>query len=222
MAFHINPNARWHDGVAVSAFDVKYTFTLVKDSSLASPLSANLDNVDSVTVPDSLTAVVWFHQRMPDEFFKAATPVAILPAHLLQKVPAAKLGESDFARTPVGSGRFRFVSWDRGARIVLQADTANYRGRPKADRVIWLIAADYPAAEIRFLNGTADFLDIVKADRVGEVRAKGKDVIVPPGSLDYGYVAFNLRNARNTGPNPVFGDRETRRKIGRASCRERV
>lgn len=222
VAFHINPNARWHDGVAVSAFDVKYTFTLVKDSSLASPLSANLDNVDSVTVPDSLTAVVWFHQRMPDEFFKAATPVAILPAHLLQKVPAAKLGESDFARTPVGSGRFRFVSWDRGARIVLQADTANYRGRPKADRVIWLIAADYPAAEIRFLNGTADFLDIVKADRVGEVRAKGKDVIVPPGSLDYGYVAFNLRNARNTGPNPVFGDRETRRALVRSVDRAAI
>ena len=222
VAFHINPNARWHDAVAVSAYDVRYTFSLVKDTSLASPLSGNLDNVDSVSVPDSLTAVVWFHQRTPDDFFKAATPVAILPAHLLQMVPAAKLAESQFARAPVGSGRFRFVTWDRGSRIVLQADTANYRGRPKADRLIWLIAADYPAAEIRFLNGTADFLDVVKADRVGEVRAKGKDVIMPPGSLDYGYVAFNLRNARNTGPNTIFGDRETRRALVRSVDRAAI
>ena len=30
------------------------------------------DNVDSVSVPDSLTAVVWFRQRAPDAFFKVA------------------------------------------------------------------------------------------------------------------------------------------------------
>ena len=215
VAFHINPNARWHDGVPVSAYDVRYTFALVKDTSLASPLSANLDNVDSVTVPDSLTAVVWFHQRTPDEFFKAAAPVAILPAHLLEKSPPAKLAESDFARAPVGSGRFRFSAWERASRIVVQADTANYRGRPNADRVIWLIAPDYPAAELRFLNGEADFLDVVKPERVSEAKSKGKEVIVSPGSLDYGYLAFNLRNATNTGAHPILGDRETRRALVR-------
>ncbi|MFL5483067.1 MAG: ABC transporter substrate-binding protein [Gemmatimonadaceae bacterium] len=222
ISFHINPSARWHDGVAVSAYDVRYTFGLVKDTSLASPLSGNLDDVDSVTVPDSLTAVVWFHRRAPDQFFKAATPVVILPQHLLEKTQAAKLAESDFARAPVGSGRFKFGSWDRSARIVLQADTTNYRGRPNADRVIWVIAADYPTAELRFLDGTADFLDVVKPERVAEVKSKGKDVIVSAGSLDYGYAAFNLRDARNTGPHPVFGDRETRRALVRAIDRASI
>jgi peptide/nickel transport system substrate-binding protein len=222
ISFHINPSARWHDGVPVSAYDVRYTFGLVKDTSLASPLSGNLDDVDSVTVPDSLTAVVWFHKRTPDQFFKAATPVVILPQHLLEKIPATKLAESGFARAPVGSGRFKFASWDRSSRIVLQADTANYRGRPNTDRVIWVIAADYPAAELRFLDGTADFLDLVKPERVAEVRSKGKDVIVSSGSLDYGYVAFNLRNARNSAPNPVFGDRETRRALVRAVDRASI
>src|SRR5207248_1470265 len=93
------------------------------------------------------------------------------------------------------------------------ADTGNSRGRPHADRAIWLIAADYPAASLRFLNGSADFLDVVRPDLLSDVKAKGLNVIVSPGSLDYGYVAFNLRNATNTGPNPVFGDRETRRAL---------
>jgi peptide/nickel transport system substrate-binding protein len=213
IAFHINPEARWHDGVPVTAEDVRYTFRLVKDTSLASPLSANLDNVDSVAVPDSLTAVVWFHQRAPDAFFKAASPVAILPSHLLRKTPPASLNESAFARSPIGSGRFRFAQWDRGSRIVLRADSGNYRGRPVPDRVIWLVSADYPAASLRFLNGDADFLDVVRPELVSEARAKGKDLLVSPGSLDYGYVAFNLRNAANTGPHPVLGDRETRRAL---------
>lgn len=213
VAFHINPRSRWHDGAQVRAEDVRYTFQLVKDTSLASPLSANLDNVDSVAVVDSLTARVWFHQRTPDAFFKAATPVVILPSHLLKSVSPAALRESAFARAPIGSGRFRFAAWDRGARIVLQADSANYRGRPNPDRLIWLVAADYPAAAVRFLSGEADFLDNVRPEYVSQVKAKGGDIMVSPGSLDYGYVAFNLRNARNTGPHPVFGDRETRRAL---------
>jgi peptide/nickel transport system substrate-binding protein len=213
VSFHINPRARWHDGVPVGAEDVRYTFQLVKDTSLASPLSSNLDNIDSVSVVDSLTARVWFHQRTPDEFFKAASPVAILPSHLLKKMSPVSLRESAFARAPVGSGRFRFAAWERGARIVLQADSANYRGRPNVDRVVWLVSADYPAAALRFLGGSADFLDVVKPELVAQVKAKGADVVVSPGSLDYGYVAFNLRNSNNSGPHPILGDRETRRAL---------
>lgn len=213
VQFHINPKARWHDGAPVTAEDVRFTFNLVKDTSFASPLASNLDNVDSVSVIDSLTAKVWFHQRTPDAFFKAASPVAILPSHLLKQTSPASLRESSFARAPVGSGRFRFAAWDRGARIVLQADSTNYRGRPNPDRVVWLVSADYPAAALRFLGGSADFLDVVKPELVSQVRAKGGRVLLSPGSLDYGYVAFNLRNARNSGPHPVFGDRETRRAL---------
>jgi len=222
VSFHINPRARWHDGVPVSGDDVKFTFQVVKDTSLASPLASNLDNVDSVSVPDSLTAVAWFHQRAPDAFFKAASPVAILPAHLLRKIAPADSHQSGFARAPVGSGRFRFGAWDRGSRIMIQADSTNYRGRPTVDRAIWLVAADYQAASARCLGGTADFLDVVKPELIPQVKAKGADIIVSPGSLDYGYAAFNLRNASNTGPHPIFGDRETRRALVMAVDRSAI
>ena len=222
VAFHINPRARWHDGVPVGAEDVRYTFQLVKDTSLASPLASNLDNVDSVSVPDSLTAVVWFHRRAPDAFFKAASPVVILPSHLLRQTASTALHESTFARAPVGSGRFRFAAWNRGSRIVLKADSTNYRGRPVADQVIWLVSPDYQAASLRFLGGAADFLDVVKPELIAQVKAKGADIVVSPGSLDYGYVAFNLRNATNTGPHPIFGDRETRRALVMAVDRSAI
>ncbi|MDQ6769563.1 MAG: ABC transporter substrate-binding protein, partial [Gemmatimonadota bacterium] len=116
VSFHINPRARWHDGSPVRAEDVRYTFALVKDTAFASPLASDLDNVDSVSAVDSLTARVWFHQRTPDGFFKAASPIAILPSHLLKTLSPASMRESQFARSPVGSGRFRFAAWDRGER----------------------------------------------------------------------------------------------------------
>lgn len=211
--FKIDPRARWHDGIPVRAEDVRFTFGLLKDPALGSPLSGNLDNVDSVSIPDSMTARVWFHRRTPDEFFKAATPVAILPAHLLDKIKPADLRASQFAQHPIGSGRFRFSEWVRGARIVLIADSANYRGRPKADRVIWLISAEYAAAALRLMTGEADFLDVVKPEYVAQVRAKGDKIVTTGGSLDYGYAAFNLGDVTKGKKRTIFADRNVRRAL---------
>jgi peptide/nickel transport system substrate-binding protein len=222
VEFHINPGARWHDGVPVRAEDVKFTFALVKDTTVGSPLSSNLDNVDSVSVPDSLTARVWLHRRSPDAFWKVAASVPILPLHLLSRVRPAELRTSEFAQHPIGSGRFRFSSWDRGARIVLTADSSNYRGRPNADRVVWLVSPDYPAAAVRFLTGAADFLDVVKPEYVGQAAQKGKQIVVTDGSLDYGYLAFNLKDRAGDKANHVLGDRDVRRALVMATDRSAI
>jgi len=211
--FELDPGARWHDGRPVRAGDVEYTFRLVKDPALASPLASSLDNVDSVSVVDSLTARVWLRERKPDAFFKVAQPVAILPSHLLSGSPAAGLRAASFGGSPIGTGKFRFSAWDRGARIVLVADSANYRGRPKADRLIWLISPDYPAAAVRFLTGAADFIDVLRPEYVSKAVAAGKGVRASEGSLDYGYVGFNLVDRKTGRPHPVLGDREVRRAL---------
>ena len=54
--FKLDPRARWHDGVPVHSEDVRFTFGLLKDPALGSPLSGNLDNVDSVSLPTGVTA----------------------------------------------------------------------------------------------------------------------------------------------------------------------
>lgn len=211
--FELDPEARWHDGRPVRAHDVQYTFRLIKDPALASQLSSSLDNVDSVSVVDSLTARVWLRERNQDAFFKIAQPVPILPSHLLSGTPPASLRGASTTSNPVGSGKFRFGAWDRGARIVLVADSANYRGRPQADRLIWLVSADYPTAATRFLTGAADFIDVLRPEYVGRAVAEGKQVRASKGSLDYGYVGFNLADGKTGRPHPVLGDRAVRRAL---------
>ncbi len=211
--FHLQDSAKWHDGAPVRAKDVAFTFALVKDASLASPLSSNLDDVDSVSTPDSLTARVWLSRHPPDEFFKVASPVPILPSHVLEGTRTADLRASPFASKPIGSGRFRFGEWNRGSRIVLVADSANYRGRPQADRVIWTVANDYNAAALRFVSGAADFLDVVKLEFLSRVAGSGGHVVKTGPGLDYGYVGFNTRRPDGSGPHAVFGDAATRRAL---------
>ena len=130
IAFHIDARARWQDGVPVTARDVRFSFRVFKDSAAGSIAAPLLSNIDSVSVRDSTTAVVWFHTRTPDEFYAATYSPRILPAHLLDTIAPERWRTSAFGRAPVGSGPYRFVRWAPGTSIELDADTAYRAGRP--------------------------------------------------------------------------------------------
>ena len=212
LAFHLNPRARWHDGKAVSARDVQFTFALNKNPALGGVFLSELANIDSVTVSDSLTAVFWFRERLPTRFLDAAAQLLILPAHQLEKIQVARLRESP--PPPIGTGRFRFRRWDKGASVEIVADSSNYRGRAKLDRVIWSISPDYTAAVTRLFSGDADLFDALRAENLLELkRHPNLRAIIIPGT-DYAFIQFNLRDpAKNAQPHPLFGDRALRRAI---------
>ena len=209
IAFRLNDLARWHDGKPVRASDVRFTFKLLTDSALGSPIAATLGGIDSVTIRDSITAVVWYAKRSPEQFFDFVYNVAILPEHLLANIPVKSLASSQFARQPIGSGRFRFAKWDGGSRIEIVSDSNNYRGRAKLDRVVWLVTPDMSAAATRLLTGEADFLEVVRGSTVDQVAASPRARLLTGPSLDYGFLAFNVRR-------PPFNDREVRRALSMA------
>jgi peptide/nickel transport system substrate-binding protein len=124
IAFTIDPRARWHDGVPVRASDVRFSFALYTDPVVASTHASDFVGVDSVSVRDSLTAVVWWHNRNPEQFFQVAYNLAVMPEHLLGTVPRDSLLRSAFADHPIGSGRYRFTQWHRQHDLMFEARRA--------------------------------------------------------------------------------------------------
>lgn len=212
LTFHINPRAKWHDGLAVTSRDVRFTFALNKNPALGGSVESELANIDSVATPDSLTAVFWFHERQPTQFLDAAAQMLILPAHQLETIPVDKLRE--LAPSPIGSGRFRFRRRTKGSSVEIVADTLNYRGRARLDRVIWSIAPDFTPAVTRFLGGDADLFDALRVENVPQVRSHPtlRLLLLPP--TDYAFIRFNLRDPENKArPHPLFGERDLRRAV---------
>src|SRR5438093_4372259 len=221
IAFHIDPKARWHDGQPVRASDARYSYRVNSDPKVGSSVTPLLSNNDSVSVRDSLTAVVWFKQRRPEQFYDFVYQVFIVPEHVFKSVPDEQLRTSDLARGGIGSGRFRLARWNAGQRIELVADTGNYRGRAKLDRVIWSIVPDAGAALAQLMSGQADVLEVVPADQVPRVDSSKTVHVAPYPSLQYGFMGMNLIDPkRQSQPHPIFGDRQVRRAVSMALDRD--
>lgn len=220
IAFHLREDARWHDGRRVSADDVRFTWELYTSPEVASPAAPLLRNIDSVTVADSLTAIFWYASRTPAQFFETTYSLLVVPRHLLENVPHARLRESAFARQPVGSGRFRFASWNPTVSLELVSDTGNYRGRAALDRVIWVIAPDFSTAVTRFMSGEADVFEMLRPEQIDEMSRRASLRVHMMPSLEYHFVQFNLRDPRTGRPHPLFGDRDLRRALSMAVNRQ--
>ena len=221
IAFDIHPSAAWHDGRRVTADDVVATWRIYTDSTLGAPTAQMIADIDSVTARDSATAVFWFAERYPQQFFDAASQMLIMPRHVYGGMRGDSLKQVMGDMAPVGSGRYRFIARARGSSLELAADTANYRGRPGIQRVIWTMAPEFTAAVTKLFGGEADVFDALRADNVRELaRHPHLKTVALPG-MDYVFMHFNLRDPRRpSAQHPLFGDRELRRALTRALDRE--
>jgi peptide/nickel transport system substrate-binding protein len=213
ITFHLDPRARWHDGVPVRSNDVRYTFSIYSDTAAGIDATTQLNQIDSVTTPDSLTATFWFKHRYPEQFFDATYQMLICPEHLLGKIKLADLRTAPFGRNPVGDGRFRFSAWSPGASLTIVADTANYRGRATLDRVVMAISPTPAGAIAKIFSGDADFLEVVHPEDIPEIRRHPALTILPYADPSYGFLWFNLRLPKHGGPHPIFGSRALRRAL---------
>lgn len=222
LTFHLDPRAKWHDGVRVTAADVAFTFDIYSDSIVASPSRSALREIVAVRPLDSLTAVFRFRRPYAEMFYDAVYHMRVLPAHLLRALPRTAWQTAPFGRQPIGDGPYRFVRWNAGESLELAADSTFFLGRPHLRRLIWRFTPNLEVAVTQLIAGQADAIEILgppgNVTRVHEVAGLAT---YPYAGTAYGFLAFNLRANGDTGaPHPVFGNRDVRRAVVMALDRE--
>lgn len=223
IRFTLDARARWHDGRPVTSDDVALTYALYTNPEVGSYVANLLGNIDSVTTPDAATATFWFRRRTPQQFYDAVHHMFIVPAHLLRDIEPAELATSPLSRAPIGTGRFRFVRWSTDGRIELIADTANFRGRPTLDRVVYELFQQTGPALVRLASGETDFVAPLLAQSLPDVAASSTARLVRYPSLRYQLLTFNLRRqGSDRDPHPVLGDVRVRRALSMAANTERI
>jgi peptide/nickel transport system substrate-binding protein len=217
ITFRLEPDARFHDGHPVTADDVRFSLDLYKDPKVASRFARGFADIDSISTPDSLTAVAWYARRSPEQFYNLVYNLLVMPEHALRDADRANLQSHPLVRAPLGSGPFRFVRWDARTRLEVEADTASHHGRPKLNRVVWVLTPDNNTALNTVLAAEADLFETLTPDGMARIAAQQQVRALPYHSTNYGYLGFNLRDPTNPQRvHPLFGDRQLRRALSMA------
>ena len=151
----LRSGARWHDDGVVSGMDVQATFEpLLRAASRQSVFHAMLEDVEGV---DVLPERARFRLRRPSDLvLRALCEIPILPAESLRKAGSAA---TQLGRQPVGTGPFRFSSWEHGKRIRLVRSRPAERPRPPfLDEIVFEIDGDGSRALVRTRRGEIDIL----------------------------------------------------------------
>ena len=117
--FHLRKGVKFHDGREVTSKDVKATIEFMMNAANRSPKRGAFRMIGSIEAPDAYT--VTFHLKEPAASFLwnlERSAVGIAPAD----------AGSDFARHPIGSGPFRFVSQTQDDAVVLERVSSELNG----------------------------------------------------------------------------------------------
>lgn len=113
--FTLREGVKFHSGKDFTSEDVKYTFERWQ-SIEGSPTAYNIDPVETVEAPEPLTVV--FTLSEPYNIFLDQLSGAW--AVMLNQEVVEEAGDDYGVSVIDGTGPFRFVSWDRNQRIVLE------------------------------------------------------------------------------------------------------
>ena len=141
----LKDNLKWHDGQPLTADDVVFTYQLVQNPDVKSPLNSGwrgvrVEKVDDKKIKFTLTA--------PYSPFANNLTNGILPKHLLESKSPSSLRSDQFNnQSPIGSGPFRWSSINQideeTKEIALSSNTDYHRGPPSLDG---LVIVTYPDA----------------------------------------------------------------------------
>ncbi|HWV24925.1 MAG TPA: ABC transporter substrate-binding protein [Thermomicrobiales bacterium] len=201
--FHLRPNLVFHNGKACTAQEVVRNFDHIMDPD-SSFLAPDYESVASVEAPDDTTVV-----------FTLKEPFAPFLAVLSNRCGITDMDAYD-ATTPIGTGPFKILEWNRGTGLKLERHDQYWEeGLPLADRVNWNFL---PSADSRVLALQAGEIDIayeVPASQISQLEDQGTVQIDPIPGVQHVYMAFNCES----GP---FSDVRVRKAVAHAIDKELI
>ncbi|KAF0813166.1 Oligopeptide-binding protein AppA [Andreprevotia sp. IGB-42] len=219
VVFHINPKARFHNGDAVTAADVKYSFETLNGKLAAPQYAAALVDVTRSEVVDKQTIRFVFKRKNP-ELPQLVGALPVFSPKWGDGTPFDKIG----LQAPVGSGPYRIGPYDVGRQLTLLRDGGYWgrelpvrRGMFNFDRLTWRFYKDDLARLEGFKAGQFDFnVENISRSWVrlyhGPKFASGQ--IIKRDFIHHNTAGFQgfMLNTRH----PLFADVRVRRALGLA------
>jgi len=161
--FKIKPNAKFHDGSDITAEDVKFSMERILDAKVGATFRADFQKVlDHCEVVDNKTVKIILKEPCAP-FLDYLT----LPESVIVSKAWCETHNNDLNSNPMGSGPYKFVSWDKGHEMMVAAFEQFYKpGKPESKSIRFVIAPDDTTRVNALRTGEVDLIDYVPAKEV--------------------------------------------------------
>lgn len=214
--FYLRKDVTWHDGHPFTADDVVYSYHVIKNPNTNAPhLKVYYQSMDSVTKIDDYT--VQFHYN--EIYFLGLSicgTMPVVPKHLVEKYQDFEAG--DFSRHPIGTGPYKFESWQTNSKILLTRNEDYWGEKPEIRTIEFKIISDASIAFQILKKGDLDYSGLTSIQWARQTQSKKFDQMfyklayADPG---YTYIAWNNGNA-------IFQDPRVRRAMTHLVDRKKI
>lgn len=155
---------KFHNGDPLTADDVKFSFERYRGT--AHELMKA--RVTSVETPDPRHVRFRLKEPWPDflTFYSTNTGAGwIVPRKYLEKV-----GDEGFKKAPIGAGPYKFVSFNPGLELVLEAFEGYWRKPPSVKRLVLKVIPDEATRLAALKRGEIDIAYSIRGELADELR----------------------------------------------------
>jgi peptide/nickel transport system substrate-binding protein len=208
--FRLRSGVLFHDGSPFNADAV--VFSLERQRDRAHPFhfeaftywESTYKNIQRVTKIDDLTVRI----RTDRPYAPFLANLAMFPASIVSPTAMQKLGRR-FASSPVGTGPFRFVRWDKGERIILERNPRYWGRKPKVEHLIFEVIPDASQRLTSLQSGTVDVAQGIAPSDRQIVKLHPDLSLIRVAGFNVAYLAMNTHK-------PPFDDLRVRRAVNYA------
>ncbi|MBV8087065.1 MAG: ABC transporter substrate-binding protein [Chloroflexi bacterium] len=203
FTFNLRPNVKFHDGSPFTADDVKYTLdSQIQNNGIDGKTAARntlLPPLDPVTVVNPQTVQLAFKGASPPDIILAGlSHIQIVPKALIDKE-----GSPAFAKQPVGTGAFKFVSGSGDTQTVLARWDGYWGGPPELgtpgpatpNQVVFKVIPEASTTLASLQSGDVQVIQSVPADQVSKLQADSNLQVKTYSGTRTTWIAMNVTKA---------------------------
>jgi peptide/nickel transport system substrate-binding protein len=161
----LRKGVQFHNGEPFDANSLKFTIDSMLDEKNKFKARSNIRWIKKVTVEDSYRVHLMTVKPFPlfEEYLTTIFPVP--PRY------AKKAGKTGMASRPVGTGPYKFVSWEKKGDLLLERNTTYWGPKPAIEKVVFRPIVDPSLRVAALLEGKVDVIRQVPVSEIKKINS---------------------------------------------------
>jgi peptide/nickel transport system substrate-binding protein len=189
IEFKLRDDITFHDGQKLSADDVVFSVKRITDPKFASPQLGQFNKIIDATAVDPMTVRLKTEGPYP-ALLAQLVKLSIVPKHVVEAV-----GKDAFNLKPIGSGPYKFDSWQRGVQVTLQRNDAYWGEKGAFPTSVFRAVPDAATRVADLQAGTADLVVTLDSDLAAQLKGSAKAQVLSVLTERVAYLRLNPSRA---------------------------